>query len=255
MRLDQQAVQFYNDNGYYLFTQPVFAPEKFQRLKNIFEELATKAQSIGKRIDELDVPHFEDSRLFEFLFADEILDLVEPLVGPNIGLWSSHFIAKEPFTGRATPWHEDSAYWDGRFDHMDAIVTVWLAIDPADRENGCMRVIPGTHHGGFSDYVQVDSQSNTFDREIDPAVIDESRSVYFELQPNQCSLHDSRIIHGARANTSPRRRCGYTMRYFSQHMKLNTLHPGNETHKIWHVRGRNIANNPVEPVPAFGEGK
>jgi ectoine hydroxylase-related dioxygenase (phytanoyl-CoA dioxygenase family) len=249
MRLNQQAVQLYNDQGYYLFTQPVFSPEKFQRLKDIFEELAAKAQAAGKRIDELDVPHFDDPRLFEFLLADEILDLVEPLLGPDIGLWSSHFIAKEPFTGRATPWHEDSAYWEGRFERMDAITTVWLAIDLADRENGCMRVIPGTHHGGFSEYVKVDSQSNTFDTEINPALIDESRSVYFELEPNQCSLHDSRIIHGARANSSPRRRCGYTMRYFSQQMKLNAEHPGNATHKIWHARGRNIANNPVEAVP------
>jgi ectoine hydroxylase-related dioxygenase (phytanoyl-CoA dioxygenase family) len=246
MRLDSSAVQFYHDQGYTLFKQPVFSPDQFARLTAIFEELAAKAQAVGKRIDELDVPHFEDPRLMEFLLADSVLDLVEPLIGPDIGLWSSHFIAKEPYTGRATPWHEDAAYWAGRFDRMDAIVTVWLAIDAADQDNGCMRVIPGTHHNGFSTYVPVDGTTNTFETEIDPALIDESKAVYFELQPNQCSLHDSRIIHGARANTSLRRRCGYTMRYFSQHMKLNTAHSSNATHKIWHARGRNVANNPVE---------
>jgi len=249
MHLSSDAVQFYNDQGYYLYKQPVFIAEKFQRLTSIFEELALKAQSVGKRTDELDVPHFEDPRLFEFLLADEVLDLVEPLIGSDIGLWSSHFIAKEPFTGRATPWHEDSSYWNGRFDSMDAIVTIWLAIDPADRDNGCMRVIPGTHHNGFSSYVSVDSTVNTFGSEIDPALVDESKSVYFELQPNECSLHDSRIIHGALANTSPRRRCGYTMRYFSQHMKLNV--DKNGSHKIWHARGNNVANNPVEAIPTI----
>ncbi|MDX1994731.1 MAG: phytanoyl-CoA dioxygenase family protein [bacterium] len=251
MRLNPQDVQFYQDNGYLLFKQPVFAEEKFARLKAIFEELQTKAQSVNKRIDELDVPHFDDPRLFVFLLADEILDMVEPLIGPDIGLWSSHFIAKEPFTGRATPWHEDSAYWEGRFDRMDQIVTVWLAIDPADVENGCMRVIPGTHTNGFSEYEKVDWRSNTFDREIKPELIDESKAVYFELQPNECSLHDARLIHGAKANTSPRRRCGYTMRYFSQGMKLNPDHRANANHKLWHARGRNLANNPVQPVPAF----
>ncbi|MDX2160277.1 MAG: phytanoyl-CoA dioxygenase family protein [bacterium] len=249
LRLDQNAVQFFQTNGYTLFREPVFSEAKFAQLKTIFETLSAKAQAVGKRIDELDVPHFEDPRLFDYLLADEVLDLVEPLIGPDIGLWSSHFIAKEPFTGRATPWHEDSAYWEGRFDRMDQIVTVWLAIDPADEENGCMRVIPGTHHHGFSDYETVESLSNTFERAIRPDQIDESKAVYFALQPNQCSLHDARLIHGAKANTSPRRRCGYTMRYFSQSMRLNLEHPSNGTHRIWHARGRNVAENPVEAVP------
>jgi ectoine hydroxylase-related dioxygenase (phytanoyl-CoA dioxygenase family) len=134
---------------------------------------------------------------------------------------------------------------------MDQIVTVWLALDPADEENGCMRVIPGTHANGFSAYESVDVQANTFSTAIKADLIDEGKAVYFELQPNECSLHDGRIIHGAKANTSPRRRAGYTMRYFSQHMKLNAEHPSNKVHKIWHARGQNAANNPVEEAPAL----
>jgi ectoine hydroxylase-related dioxygenase (phytanoyl-CoA dioxygenase family) len=181
--------------------------------------------------------------------ADEILDLVETLIGPNIGLWSSHFIAKEPFTGRATPWHEDSAYWAGRFDRLDQIVTVWLAIDRADMENGCMRVIPGTHTNGFLQYENVDNATNTFDSAIRADQIDDTKAVYFELNPNECSLQDGRIIHGAKVNTSPRRRCGYTLRYFSQEMKL--VPERNLNHKIWHCRGINVANNPVEVLPRW----
>ena len=249
-RLNESDVHFFQTNGYTLVRQPVFSAAKFAELKAIFEDLSGHAQSIGKRIDELDVPHFDNPRLFDFLLADEVLDLVEPLIGPDIGLWSSHFIAKEPYTGRATPWHEDSAYWEGRFDRMDQIVTVWLAIDPADAENGCMRVIPGTHMHGFSEYEAVESLSNTFERAIRPDQIDETQAVYFELAPNQCSLHDARLIHGAQANTSSRRRCGYTMRYFSQSMRLNLEHPANSSHRIWHARGRNLANNPVQPLSA-----
>lgn len=247
-RLTQQDAAFYQTNGYYLFKQPVFSGERFARLKGIFEEMLNSAEGI--RSDEFDTPHFREPRLFEFLMSDDVLDLVEPLIGPNIGLWSSHFISKEPFTGRATPWHEDSAYWNGRFDRLDQIVTVWLAIDDSDSENGCMRVIPGTHHNGFSEYESVDGTTNTFSSQIKSDQVDESKAVYFELKSNECSLHDGRIIHGARANTSPRRRCGYTMRYFSQSMVLNRER--NQTHKIWHCRGENVAGNPVEPLPVFG---
>lgn len=247
LRLNAEAVTFYQTNGYYLYRQPVFIPEKFAKLYNIFEDHLHSAEGI--RSDELDTPHFRDPRLFEFLMADEVLDMVEPVIGPNIALWSSHFISKEPLTGRATPWHEDSAYWKGRFDRLDQIVTVWLAIDPADEENGCMRVIPGTHKNGFSEYESTDTTNNTFSSQIRADLVDESQSVYFELQANQCSLHDSRIIHGAKANTSPRRRCGYTMRYFSQSMKF--IPERNVGHKIWHCRGENVANNPVEALPVW----
>ena len=117
-RIDEQAVQRYHEQGYILFDKPLFNQEKFDVLFSIFEELVAKRER-GTRTDELDKPHFAEPRLFEFLMADEVLDIVEPLIGPNIGLWSSHFIAKEPFTGRATPWHEDSAYWKDRLDRMD----------------------------------------------------------------------------------------------------------------------------------------
>ena len=249
--LDATAVEHYHKQGYYLFNQSVFSPEKFDRLFNIFEELVARRDS-GQRTDELDKPHFHEPRLFEFLMADEVLDLVEPVIGPNIGLWSSHFIAKEPNIGRATPWHEDSAYWKNRLDRMDQIVTVWLALDRSDKENGCMRVIPGSHHaGGFSEYTQVDKNENTFGTEIRPDLIDESQAVYFELNPNECSLHDGRIIHGAEANTSPRRRAGYTLRYFSLETKFIPDAPGNARHNLYLCRGENVANNPLVPVPVL----
>jgi ectoine hydroxylase-related dioxygenase (phytanoyl-CoA dioxygenase family) len=241
-KLTPQDVEYYQQNGYLLYHRQVFAPYRLARLTAIFEEhLAEKGEKLS---DELDTPHFRDRRLLEFLLADEVLDLVEPLIGPDIGLFSSHFISKDPYTGRATPWHEDSAFWKERFDRYDRIVTVWLAIDRSTKDNGCMRVLPGSHANGFSDYVEVDPRANTFSREIkDP--LDDKRAVYFELERGECSLHDSRIIHGARANTSPYRRCGYTMRYFAADHHVN-LETGPKDFKIWLARGKDLANNRFE---------
>lgn len=215
-RLDQDVTEFRRE-GYRLFHQQVFDAETFAHLSQIFEEHVAAAGD--KRTDELDAPHHEDERLLRFLLADEVLDIVEPLIGPDIGLWSSHFIAKEPYTGRETPWHEDSAFWEKSFTDFSAIVTVWLALDDVDRENGCMAVIPGTHTNGFSAYGDLsDDDRYTFNKQI--AEVDDSKAVYMELARGEASLHDSRIVHGARANTSPRRRAGYTMRYFSTDAKI-----------------------------------
>ncbi|MBC8081269.1 MAG: phytanoyl-CoA dioxygenase family protein [Gorillibacterium sp.] len=245
-RLTDKEAEQYRENGYLLFQKPVFSAEKFASLENIFEEqLALKGNKLS---DELDTPHFRDERLLDYLLSPEVLDLVEPIVGPDIALWSSHFICKDPFIGRATPWHEDSTYWKGRLSSFDNIVTVWLAIDPSKKENGCMRVIPGTHHNGFSEYEEVDGQVHTFGSQIKN--VDESKAVYFELEPGHCSLHDSRIIHGAMANTSPMRRCGYTMRYFPATTKVNE--DKNQDFRIWLARGEDKAGNRYENVSSNG---
>ncbi|NED99431.1 phytanoyl-CoA dioxygenase family protein [Phytoactinopolyspora halotolerans] len=236
-KLTAEEVDAFGKNGYLIYRRQLFSEAKFDELSAIFSEhLADKGDKLS---DELDTPHFRDPRLLDFLLADEVLDIVECLIGPDIALWSSHFISKDPYTGRATPWHEDSAYWEGRLSAYDRIVTLWLSLDGSDRENGCMRVIPGTHDNGFSEYTPVDKSVNTFHAEITD--IDESRAVDFELEPGQCSLHDGRIIHGARANTSARRRTGYTMRYFPSSVYV---HPEkNPGWRIWLARGVDKAGN------------
>jgi len=242
--LTATELDFYKDNGYALYHKPIFPPDKFAHLQAIFEEQL--AQKGSKLSDELDTPHFRDPRLLTSLLSDEVLDLVEPIVGPDIALWSSHFICKDPYTGRATPWHEDSAFWEGLLSDYSGIVTVWLALDRSSKENGCMRVIPGTHHNGFSEYTTADTAQNLFPAQM-AGEVDESRAVYFELEPGECSLHDGRIVHGARPNTSPYRRAGYTMRYFPTSVKV---YPEKmPDHKIYLARGRDLAGNTYACVP------
>jgi ectoine hydroxylase-related dioxygenase (phytanoyl-CoA dioxygenase family) len=240
-RLTPDQCAAFERDGYVLFNQPVFSDERFSKLRGIFEEDLERFSDA-----ELDMIHTRDERLLEFLLADEVLDLVEPLIGPNIGLWASHLICKPPLTGKATPWHEDSAYWDGRVSTMEGIVTVWLAIDRATPENGSMGVIPGTHRGGFSQYEAVSADENIFNTQIRSDQFDESQAVYFTLDPNECSLHEARIIHGAHANTSPHRRAGYTMRYFPATSKVHYDGDRNRGHKLWLARGENVAGNPYE---------
>lgn len=239
--LSTEQIKHYEEKGYLLTGKTLFSPDKFQSLYRIFEELlTTRGNSQG---NELDVPHFSDERLFEFLLADEVLDIVQCLIGPNIGLWSSHFICKEAKTGARTPWHEDSAYWKGRFDRYDDIVTLWLAIDESNQENGCMGVVPGTHKNGFSEYTELDTEHPIFNIEIKDENVPLDKVVWFELEQNQYSLHDSRIIHGANANASKARRTGFTMRYFNTALKMVQNHPGNLNHKVYHCRGENKGEN------------
>lgn len=243
--LTQDEVEFFRGNGYLLPGRQLFDADRLAGLESIFNRhLADKGSKLS---DELDTPHFRDPKLLDFLLSDEVLDTVEPLVGPDIALWTSHFISKDPRTGRATPWHEDSAYWNGRLSAYDRIVTVWLALEnPSDRTNGCMRVIPGTHVNGFSEYVPTDKTVQTFHAEI--VGVQEDRAVDFELQRGEFSLHDGRIIHGAKPNTSDLRRTGYTMRYFPASVRVLPVEQ-NEGWQVWLARGEDTAGNTYSPDP------
>lgn len=245
-------VEQFRRDGYWICRQPLFPADSFQALQSAFERILAERPA-GKRPEELDVPHYAYPELFRWLLSEEVLNLVQPFVGPDIALWSSHFICKPGGTGRAVPWHEDSAYWNGMLEPQE-VVTVWLAIDPSDRDNGCMRVIPRTHSHGFSDYEPVDRDTNLFGSRIKPGQFDEGTAVDLELQPDQCHLHHAKLIHGSRPNTSDRRRCGYTMRYMSTRVKFQ---PRDERmrHQIYLARGRDHAGNTYgDPTARWEQG-
>ena len=244
-------VAFYRENGYLLHHKQLLPAAKFTGLKEFFEGLLADLPP-GKRPEAMDVPHFSFPALLEWLLADEVLDFVERFVGPDIVLWSSHFICKPGGDGRAVPWHEDSAYWNGILGSYE-VMTVWLAIDDSTVENGCMRVIPRSHENGFSDYAPVDKDENVFGREIVAEQVEEERAVVLEIRAGECHLHHAKMIHGSKANRSARRRCGYTMRYMPASVKFHAEKHGGFGHGIYLARGRDLAGNdyldPSKPAP------
>ncbi|GDY12541.1 syringomycin biosynthesis enzyme [Planctomycetota bacterium] len=257
-RLNPDQVTFYRHEGYLLPQQQVFSEGKFSKLQGYFEHLLQRwvTDGHGKSPEHMDVPHFAYPELMEWLLDDQVLDLVEPILGPDICLFSSHFLCKPAGVGKRVPWHEDSSYWKGRMDPME-VVTVWLAIDPSDLRNSAMHVIPRSHNEGakgFSRYHQIDKKSAVFDSEIDADQVDDGRAVPCILKPGECSLHDGRLIHGSTANTSPIRRCGYTMRYTSTRVLHKSLGDG---FQVYLARGKDHAGNtygdPGNPNRAWAE--
>ena len=155
-RLTPAEVEIYNREGYHIFRDQLFPPAKFEGLKNCFENILDNLEA-DVRPESMDVPHFQNPELFQWLFADEVLDLVEPIIGPDIALFSSHFICKPKGNGKRVPWHEDSHYWKTMITPME-VVTVWLAIDPSTKLNGCMHVVPHTHNSGKQGFSAVGDQ-------------------------------------------------------------------------------------------------
>jgi len=247
-----EQAAFYGEQGYLKYGK-IFTETEMDSLRDHVGEMIA-ALPEGKRPEEMDVPHFNDPWLFRYLTHPTVLDVIEGFIGPDIILWSSHFIAKPRGNGKAVPWHTDGAYWNKRLTPMN-VITLWLAVDESTVENGCMRVIPGSHkqiQTELDKYESVDQAKNVFGARLRDEFVDESKAVNLELEPGECHFHGAWTIHGSNPNFSEKRRCGYTMRY----MPANVVHTGKggglpESHKIYLVRGEDHAEgrNHYTPIP------
>jgi ectoine hydroxylase-related dioxygenase (phytanoyl-CoA dioxygenase family) len=152
------------------------------------------------------------SRAFLDLARDpEIVELVSGVIGEDVILWGCHVFCKPAAEGYETPWHQDGHYWPIR---PLANCTVWVALEDSTVENGCLRVIPRSHTGErLHPHLHEDRTDLTLNQRMAAGSFDEASAVDLELQAGQMSLHDVYMIHGAKANTSGRRRTGAALRY------------------------------------------
>jgi ectoine hydroxylase-related dioxygenase (phytanoyl-CoA dioxygenase family) len=178
-----------------------------------------------------------------------IVDLVEQLIGPDIVLWGCHVFCKPAQEGFETPWHQDGHYWPIR---PLATCTVWVALEPSTRQNGCLRVIPASHAGRqLHPHLHEDRQDLTLNQRMAEGAFDEADAADLELQPGQMSMHDVYMIHGAKANTSGQRRTGVALRYmpassvFDRNLKPMDGQTGVPvsfaTRPLWLLRGRDAS--------------
>lgn len=148
---------------------------------------------------------------FDLAMHPDIVDLVTQVIGPDVILWGCHVFCKPAQEGYETPWHQDGHYWPIR---PLATCTVWVALEPSTRANGCLRVIPRSQAGQvLHSHLHEDRTDLTLNQRMADGTFDEAEAVDLELQPGQMSLHDVYMIHGAKANTSGQRRTGVALRY------------------------------------------
>ncbi len=152
-----------------------------------------------------------DTGFLNYARTPEILDMVEQVIGPDFALWNSSFFAKPGSGGMRTPWHQDGEYWPIR---PLATCTAWIAIDDATPENGCLRVIRGSHKDRrLKQHRTVDATDVTLNQELMPDEYDEDAAVDLVLKAGQMSLHDIYLLHGSEANNSGKPRRGMTLRF------------------------------------------
>ena len=160
-----------------------------------------------------------------------VLDAVEDVLGPDILCWGCSLFVKDARNPAFVSWHQDSTYWG--LSTPD-VVTAWIALSPATRESGCMKMWPGSHTLEQMPHRDTLAKENLLTRGQEIAVdVDEDEAVFVTLEPGQMSLHNIRTVHASEPNRSDDRRIGLAVRYIAPHVEqLNA-----PSDSAWLVRG------------------
>ena len=151
--------------------------------------------------------------VFDQLVADS--RIVTPICGvlgqARVALWTDKINLKRPREGSGFRWHQDSPYWSHACGHCDQLPNVMIPLDDADRENGCFRLIPGSHRKGF--LPGLDDGTRLGPLFTDPASFDEDAQWLAEVPAGSLVVFDSHTVHGSEPNLSDRSRRAIVLTY------------------------------------------
>jgi ectoine hydroxylase-related dioxygenase (phytanoyl-CoA dioxygenase family) len=146
--------------------------------------------------------------------------LARALVGSPAFYTFDHAIYKPPHNLAATPWHQDQAY-TGLSRPLTA-VHIWIPLQPATKENGCMWFVPGTHRAGSLRHAKVEGTTTT----LEAYGVDESLAVCCPLPIGGATAHTPMTLHMTGPNTSDSPRRAWVL-HFARYGRLGILHPVN----------------------------
>ena len=243
--LSQAEIETYHEKGY-VVPDYRLPEETLRRIRADHDRLLARHPEFRDNCSAL-LHH--DLGFLNYARDEKILDMAAQLIGGDICLWNMSFFAKPALNGKKTPYHQDGEYWP--IEPL-ATCTVWIAIDEATVENGCLRYIPGSHKANRLMAHEVRNDPNyTLNRELVKAEYDESQAEDLVLPAGGMALHDVYIAHGSEENRSPHPRRGMTLRlmpttsvYDRELAKRRHAERGGldmSHHSIFLLRGRDVS--------------
>jgi len=243
-RLSDQQIQEYNRDGY-LLVKNFCTQEEVDRLYSVaIEDDAMRNNALdlndqtGKKT-RLTLWFTPGNDVFGHLTRSErMVYSIGQLLKSDAPVCHFHskLMQKEPRVGGAWEWHQDYGYWyKNQFMFPDQMMSVMVALTEANRENGCLQVIKGSHHLGRVNHGFAGEQVGADIVMVENA-LKTMELVYCELEPGDALFFHSNLIHRSEANLSDRPRWSIISCYCSQ---SNLAY--NETSTSWRV--------PVDIVP------
>jgi len=191
-----------------VFPIPALPPEKTAAYRACFAEME---QLAGRPLPRVGNPGRHFAWAYRLATEPLVLDAVEEVLGPDLLLAGTLVFCKYPRDPAFVAWHQDNYYSNW---HLTPSASAWIALRDSTIENGCMRVVPGSHREGVLPHEEKRNANNLLQQGQEIQVeVNEADAVEVVLREGEMSLHHSAIIHGSRPNGSDTQRLGFIARF------------------------------------------
>lgn len=211
-KLTPSDVARYHEDGY-LFLRGLFDAEETDLLRRAMEEdPAIRSHSLLRADQEGGATRISlwnragDSVYGLAARSARVVDAAEALIGEPVYHFQSKLTAKDPRTGGAWEWHQDYGYWYYNGCLEPKMLSFMIALDRTDADNGCLKLLRGSHKLGRLDHVQVTPGQNTTDPERMPHILKRYPSVDCVLEPGDAVVFHGNTVHRSDQNRSDKRR-------------------------------------------------
>ncbi|HLV79867.1 MAG TPA: phytanoyl-CoA dioxygenase family protein [Chthonomonadaceae bacterium] len=197
-----------------LFTEPEVAQMKAE-IRRILEDARAQAVAAGHSAsdvarDGVFVGLAASSPFFRRLAQDaRLLDPLEAILGPDLEFLSDKVVFKSAGVDYGSPWHQDWPYWEGAHK-----ISIWVALDAATPENGCLKMLPGSHkHVATHDGTPLPGEG--FGHRLRSDAVDESRAAILPAVPGDAIYFHDLTLHASFPNTTGQDRWAFITTYRS----------------------------------------
>ncbi len=222
--LTDEHIRNFREQGF-LRLETLAAPEEVSWVREIYDrlfaeragwsrgdqfDLAGTDEPDGKlRLPQLMNPVSYAPELTSAIFRQAAGRLARQLLGEDAEAGDEHAILKPADDGAETPWHQDQAYWDPAYQYE--ALSIWVPLQEATLENGCMWFIPGSHRAGILPHHSIGHDARVHGLETDE--VDPTGAVACPLPAGGCTIHHCRTLHYAGPNRSRQPRRAYILTF------------------------------------------
>lgn len=200
-------VREYNDTGYTL-ARGFFEKEETGLLRRAAKEdreldqrSFSRADGEGGQVRLSLWNHPGDTIYGMFARCASMVDSAERILGGEVYHYHSKMIMKDAKVGGAWTWHQDYGYWYQNGVLFPQLTSVFIAVDPATVENGCLQVIPYSHTLGRIDHQLTGDQAGAQQERVQE-VLKRLPLVHVEMDPGDALFFHCNLLHRSDQNRS-----------------------------------------------------
>ncbi|AEW98455.1 phytanoyl-CoA dioxygenase family protein [Streptantibioticus cattleyicolor] len=218
-----ERTELFQQDGFAL-TGPLLSPEEVEAYRDVYDQMLSgriesgdkrsdlgshvpRKEGVEENITQIMWPSALHPPLLRMPLHSRALAVARELIGDDAVLDFDMLIHKAPHTGVPTPWHQDAAYWVDLPDTR--AVSIWMALDEATLDNGCMWYVRGSHREPLRVHRPTSDGRNI---ECDCSE-DEPGATAVPLSPGEGVAHSGTTLHYSRGNTTDHTRRAYILNY------------------------------------------